>query len=57
MINMQSEAFDDIPTTEVANILRALADLIDGHPHFGPGHSQPLQDRFNDEVGWVDVKE
>ena len=30
------------PSTEAANVLREMADRIDGHPHFSPGHSQPL---------------
>lgn len=31
--------------------LRALADRIDGHPHFSSGHSQALRDINGNEVG------
>ncbi len=47
--------FEDNESQEVARILRATADRIDGHPHFSPGHSQPLLDADNREVGRFDV--
>lgn len=54
-IEMDNAAFEDAPGEEVARILRALADLEDGHPHFAPGHEQALLDANGNEVGTADV--
>lgn len=49
-INCDNPAFDNA-SSEVARILRELADRIDGHPHFSAGHSQPVMDANGNEVG------
>ena len=40
---------------EVARLLRDVASMIDGHPHFSAGHSQPIWDRNGDECGYFEV--
>jgi hypothetical protein len=56
-IEMDNAAFEDDPTAEVARILREVAKRIDGHPHFSPGHDQPLRDANGNEVGYITVEE
>ena len=56
-LKMDNAAFEDDPTQEAARILRALAERIDGHPHFSPGHDQALHDRNGNEVGYATVKD
>jgi hypothetical protein len=51
VIECNSEAFEEVPSAEVARILRELAGRIDWHPHFSPGHSQPVSDINGNEVG------
>jgi len=55
---MDNAAFtdNDDPSHEAARILRDLAQRIDGHPHFSPGHSQALHDANGNEVGSAVVK-
>jgi len=55
-IRMENAAFEDTPDQEVARILRALAQRIEGHAHFSPGHDQALQDANWNEVGYCQVK-
>ena len=50
-----SEVFQELPTHEVARILRDLADRVEGHPHFSAGHYQNLMDVNGNNVGWVTV--
>ena len=57
-ITTDNAAFQDDPngpSGEVARILRDLAKRIDGHPHFSPGHFQPLRDSDGNEVGFISV--
>lgn len=54
-IRMDNAAFEDNESHETARILRALADRIDGHPHFSPGHEQALRDSNGNEVGFFGV--
>ena len=54
-IKMDNEAFQDDPSYEVARILRVTAERIEGHPHFSPGHEQPLFDINGNKVGCFDV--
>jgi len=58
VINQKGNEFGefavDDPSRQVASLLRHLADRIDGHPHFSPGHSQPLL-VSGDEIGSLDV--
>ena len=55
LIHCNGAAFGDDPGAEVARILRKLADMEDGHPHFAPGHEQGLRDLNGNEVGFADV--
>jgi len=57
-IRMDNAAFtdNDDPSHEAARILRDLAQRIDGHPYFSPGHSQALHDANGNEVGSAIVK-
>ena len=55
-IRMENAAFEDAPDQEVARILRDLAQRIDGHPHFSPGHDQALRDANGNEVGFCTVQ-
>lgn len=55
IINTDNAAFEDDPTIEVARILYDLAERVEGHPHFSPGHDQPLRDINGNEVGYVTV--
>lgn len=58
-INCDNAAFEDNEngaSGEVARILRQLANKIDGHPHFSPGHDQALYDANGNEVGYLTVK-
>jgi len=57
-------AFEDAPAIEVAKSLRDVADLLDGgrrmrfsspHPHFAPGHEQPMHGSNGNEVGYFGV--
>lgn len=57
MIDMEDDIFQEQPTQEVARILRALANRIDGHPNFSAGHFQPLTDINGNNVGWVSVED
>jgi hypothetical protein len=50
-------AFEDNESQETVRILKKLCDKIDGHPHFSPGHSQPLRDINGNEVGSFDIYE
>ena len=52
-INYDKVAFcqHEDPSIEVARILHELAARIAGHPHFSPGHSQPVFDMSRKEVG------
>lgn len=43
------------PCYEVARILREVADRINGHLHFSPGHSQSIRDINGNQVGGFDV--
>lgn len=54
-IKMDNAAFEDDPSCEVSRILRDAAKRIDGHPHFSPGHEQPLYDINGNHVGYFDV--
>ena len=56
-MSLSNDAFvcDDNQSRETARILREIADRIDGHPHFSPGHSQPIRDHNGNEVGNFDV--
>jgi len=54
-INTDNAAFEDNESQETARILRSLAERIDGHPHFSPGHCQPLRDYNGNEVGHFDI--
>ena len=55
-MTMESAAFTDgDPSYEATRILRALASRLEGHPHFSPGHSQPLHDANGNEVGMMDI--
>ena len=58
-MTMENAAFADggngDPSYEAARILRALANRLEGHPHFSPGHSQPLHDANGNEVGMMDI--
>ncbi len=56
-INCDNDAFEENPGGEFAAILRALANRIEGQPHFSPGHSQPLRDANGNRVGYLDVYE
>lgn len=55
-IDRDNAAFWEDASREASRILRDMADRIDGHPHFSPGHSQPLFDINGNEVGYFDVK-
>ena len=58
VINQKGNEFGhfevDDPSRQVAGILRDIAERIDGHPHFSPGHSQPIT-IGGKEIGSVDV--
>ena len=54
-IKCDNDAFANDASSEVARILRTLAERIDGHPHFSPGFSQPLRDANGNSVGYLDV--
>ena len=54
-IACENSAFEDDPSAEVARILRELAERLDGHPHFSPGHDQALADVDGHEVGFCGV--
>ncbi len=54
-VKMDNAAFEDDPGGEVARILRAVAEKVEHHPHFSPGHSQPVRDYNGNEVGHFDV--
>ncbi len=54
-INTDNVAFTDNESQETTRILRNLANRIDGHPHFSPGHCQPLRDYNGNEVGHFDI--
>jgi hypothetical protein len=54
-IKMDNAAFEDDPSYEVARILKETAKRIEGHPHFSPGHEQPLHDVNGNTVGCFDV--
>ena len=56
-ISMDTPAFAEAPSAECARILRELADRIDGHPHFSPGHDQALHDSDGKEVGFFGIWE
>lgn len=56
-INCDNAAFENDASAEVARILRGAAGCIDRHPHFSPGHSQPLRDLNGNTVGYFDVYE
>ena len=58
-IEMDNSTFHEYtePSYEVARILRKLAERIEGHPHYSPGHSQPLYDLNGNKVGYLDVTE
>lgn len=56
-INMDNAAFEEDASAEAGRILRALAERIDGHPHFSPGHDQALRDINGNEVGFCGVVE
>jgi len=56
-IKMDNAAFEDNHSGETARILRELAQRIDGHPHFSPGHDQALRDVNGNEVGFCTVRE
>lgn len=47
---------NDEPSVEVARILHELANRIEHHPHFSPGHDQALHDINGNEVGYLVVK-
>lgn len=36
-------------------MLVELAKRLNGHPHFGVGHCQPMLDRNGEQVGWFDL--
>lgn len=55
-IDMDNAAFEQ-PTYEVARILRDLAERVEGHPHFSPGHDNTLRDYNGNEVGFCQVRE
>ncbi|MGA2263863.1 MAG: hypothetical protein ABSH28_20825 [Acidobacteriota bacterium] len=58
-VDMNNAAFtEDGPgaeSYEAARILRDLADRIECHPHFSPGHSQALRDINGNEVGRMGI--
>ena len=54
-IETDNAAFEDNISQEVARILRALCDRIDGHPNFSEGHCQPLKDINGNTVGHIDL--
>ena len=54
-ITIDNAAFGECPDMEAARILRDLADRIDGHPNFSPGHEQALRDLNGNEVGYASV--
>ena len=54
-INTDNAAFEDNESQETARILRSLAERIDGHPHFNPGHCQPFRVYNGKEVGHFDI--
>ena len=55
--SMDNAAFEELPSVEAARILRDLAERIEYHPHFSPGHSQPVCDLNGNEVGSFAVEE
>jgi len=54
-INATNAAFEDNESFETARILRELADKIEGHPNFSPGHDQALRDLNGNEVGFFGI--
>jgi hypothetical protein len=54
-INTENAAFEDQESQETARILQDLTKRINGHPHFSPGHSQPLRDINGNKVGSFDI--
>ena len=56
-IGTGNAAFEDEPSVEVVRILRELCGRLKGHPHFSPGHDQPLRDANGNEVGFLTIRE
>ena len=55
-IDMDNAAFEEVPSVEVARILRDVAERIEYHPNFSPGHSQPVHDINGNLVGSFSVE-
>ena len=53
-LTTDNEAFSDDPTREVARILRALADRLEGA---SPDEDYPLRDANGNKVGYAMFKE
>jgi hypothetical protein len=58
-INCDNAAFIDdfTPTTELARILRELADKVDGNKWFDDGYSMSIMDINGNSVGHLSVTE
>ena len=54
-INCDNAAFEDDPTSEVARILRDIADRVHGDTGFSPGRDYTLRDANGNEVGFCTV--
>ena len=57
-IQMDNAAFTEYygqASEEVSSILKDLSKRIFHHPHFSPGHNQPLYDINGNHVGYIDV--
>ena len=55
--SMDNATFDEVPSAEATRILREIADRIEYHPHFSPGHGQPVRDVNGNEIGFFTVEE
>lgn len=49
------DADDSLASQQAAKALRNIANRIDGHPHFSPGHDQPVLDENGREIGFITV--
>lgn len=52
-IQLDNEAFEDDPSTEVVRILRTLANSIEKRSFFDAGNDYPLFDCNGNDVGYA----
>jgi len=56
VMDLTSDSFlDGGQSVIAAKTLRKIADNIENHPDFLPGHSQPIIDGNTNEIGWIDI--